>query len=311
MKHRWLKRVTAVALSLLMISSVSGTAHAGRRVDFGKGADGEIMEQPMEYKAMLGQFAAFEKATKLKEFWNSVDPVEAADYYINADYSVDFKTSGTKTPEQIAKKEAFEQNLKDCVSRVETYCEKNNVKFNKNVTDGKGGLLVGSSNGDGQGTNSLSVSGLVKGDVLLLNDGGVQIWGAIMHAGIYDGTSSDLCIYSASPNAGGNNNNVGVRWERVSDWRKNDQAWTLTVKGTSTSQRKAAFDYVRKYATIGESYEWSCGKNSTDKWYCSKIPWYAYKKSGTNIDIDGDGGYWVWPIDIYNSTKTNLVTYYP
>lgn len=311
MKHGFLKKASAIALSLLMLGSVAGTSHASSKLDKIGDLKDVALEQPVQFKTQFAEFAAFEKAVNLKEFWNSVIPEDMEKYFINSDGSVNFRTAGEKTADEIAKKEAFEKSLKDCVARVESYCSKNGIKFNTEITDGKGGLLVGSSNGDGQGTNSLSVSGLVKGDVLLLNDGGVQLWGAIMHAGIYDGTSSDLCIYSASPNAGGNNNNVGVRWERVSDWRKNDQAWTLSVKGTSTAQRKAAFDYVKSYATLGESYTWYCTKNSTNDWYCSKIPWFGYKKSGTNIDIDYDGGYWVWPIDIYNSSKTNLINYYP
>lgn len=268
--------------------------------------DDTIPNQPTRPKESLGEFKALDNATGRKKFWNSIDPSQLSKYYINDDLSVDFKNASNKTASDIAEKEKFEAKLKQYVSKVEKYCEKKDMKFNDNISDDKGGIIVGGITGDGNGTNKLSVSNLVKGDIVLLNDGGTQIYGAIMHAGIYDGSSVDLCIYSASPNG----SPTGVRWERVSDWRKNDQAWTMKVKGTTKQQRATAYNYVRKYATYGEKYDWSASKSSTNKWYCSKIPWYAYKKSSVNIDIDADGGYWCYPVDIYNSSKTQLIKYY-
>ena len=310
MKIGFIKKASAIALSLIMLGSVSNPAYAHHRLDDAMNLKDAELQTAVTNKPMLAEYLRFQVEVGVTEFWESLDLEEMDKYFINEDGSVYFRNSGEKTAEEIAKKKAFEEKFKDYINRIEVYCDKSGLKFNKNFTDGKGNFLAGSSNGDGQGTNSLSVSNCVKGDVLLLNDGGVQIWGAIMHAGIYDGTSSDLCIYSASPNAAANNNNVGVRWERLSDWRKNDQAWTLYVENTSSSQKSYAFDYVTYYATPGEAYDWKASKSSTSKWYCSKIPWFAYKESPTGIDSDSDGGKWCWPIDIYNSTKTGLRNYY-
>lgn len=268
--------------------------------------ENKISDQPTIEKKFLDEFRKIDQATGRVEFWRNMNPEELEKYYINDDLSIDFKDSTNQRPIDIQKKENFEQNFKQYVSNIKDYCEKEGQVFDTDITDGEGGLGVGGITGDGNGTNSLSVSSCVKGDVLLLNNDEVHIYGAILHGGIYDGSSTDLCIYSASKNG----SPTGVRWERVSDWRKNDQAWTLYVKGTSNKQRANAFDYVHNVAGYGESYDWNASKSSTDSWYCSKIPWYAYKNSGTNIDIDSDGGLWCYPIDIYNSNNTVLINYF-
>lgn len=322
-KKTFFKKALIVTMSVVMLSSVSVTQVCAREHSYGRQNDRNqrrhqqqersgdyIPEQPTEQKVSMNEFKQMDNATGRTQFWNSVDATALEEYYINEDLSVEFKNKNNKSSSDVAEKQKFEKNLKQYVSKVEDYCEKEGMEFNDMIVDGKGGLNVGSLSGNGNGTNTLSVSSLVKGDIILLNDGGTQIYGAIMHAGIYDGTKVDLCIYSASPNATSTCKTTGVRWERVSDWRKNDQAWTMNVKGTTKKQRETAFNYVRKYATVGEKYDWSASKSSTSKWYCSKIPWYAYKNSSVKIDIDYDGGYWCYPIDIYNSSKTNLIKYY-
>lgn len=247
------------------------------------------------------------------DFWNNIDGEEVSQYYINDDLSVSFKDNtklSSKKEQQIkdSKRKNFEKQLKEYVSKIESYNNKESKvkKSSKNskYTDGKGGLKIGSYPGDGTGSNSLTVSGLVKGDILLLEDDGQpQIQGAIMHAGIYDGSNMDMCIYSST-------DGVGVRWECVSDWRKNDCAWTLCVKNTTTSQRTAAWDKMKSECQYREPYKWNSSKSNVDEWYCSKQPWYGYKNSSVNKDIDFDGGYWVLPIDIYNDSDVQLIATY-
>lgn len=264
-----------------------------------------IPNQPSEEKVLLKEFQKMDEMTGRLEFFNSLDGEELYRYYINNDLTVSFKEDVTfsslkeKALSEM-QKQAFENKLKEYVSKLNSFNGESSLEVG-NYTDGNGGLAIGSYTGDGTGTNSLSVSGLVKGDILLLEDDGEpQIQGAIMHAGIYDGSGVDICIYSAGPDG-------GVRWESVSDWRKNDMAWTMYVKGTTTTTRKAAYDTARAEAQWGEPYVWNSSKSNVDEWYCSKIPWYGYKNSSAKIDIDFDGGYWCMPIDIYNSGNTVLI----
>jgi hypothetical protein len=269
------------------------------------GSNGDyIPEQSSEPKVLKNEFLETDKKIGITNFWNSINVEEVEKYYINEDMSVSYKEGVTFATEEEktlsdAKKENFEKELKGITSKVDAFNAQNGVQ-EVDHTDGNGGLKVGGLTGDGNGTNSLSVSGLVKGDILLLDDGTTHIYGAIMHAGMYDGSSTDMCIYSASPNDA----TPGVGWESVSDWRKNDIAWTVYVSGTTTTQRKDAWNTVTDQATWGEPYVWNSSKSNVDEWYCSKIPWYGYKNGSAGIDIDYDGGYWCLPVDIYNDNNT-------
>lgn len=57
-----------------------------------------------------------------------------------------------------------------------------------------------------------------------------------------------------------------------------------------------AINYARKQ--IGEPFDdnYLSSKWNTNKWYCSKLVWRAYKEQ--NREIDRDGGYWVSPKDL-------------
>ena len=72
----------------------------------------------------------------------------------------------------------------------------------------------------------------------------------------------------------------------------------------------AAADYARENLT-GLPYSISVGF-TTEKFpekpfvtQCGHLVWYAYKKQG--IDLDSDGGYFVYPVDILNSDKLEVV----
>lgn len=57
-----------------------------------------------------------------------------------------------------------------------------------------------------------------------------------------------------------------------------------------------AINYARKQ--IGEPFDdnYLSSKWNTNKWYCSKLVWRAYKEQ--NREIDREGGYWVSPKDL-------------
>jgi hypothetical protein len=58
-------------------------------------------------------------------------------------------------------------------------------------------------------------------------------------------------------------------------------------------------DAIRAYVVAQDPDPYSIwtSKDSGGKWYCSKLPWRAYKKK-VGCSIDEDGGFWVTPFDI-------------
>lgn len=77
------------------------------------------------------------------------------------------------------------------------------------------------------------------------------------------------------------------------------QRYALWYSGISSSQRLAIVNYMK--AQDGEDYNLSSSKTNTSQWYCSKLQWKAYKEV-LNIDIDNNGGPFVSPNDIKNSS---------
>lgn len=211
---------------------------------------------------------------------------------VNMDQKSNLKLSDSST-EAIFN---FESALKEYGDRIKQYNEKLGIDSNGIEVSNDGQLSIGGS-GNGDGRNNLSLAGRLKGDIVLQNDPGISIQGYVNHAGIYDGTTSDYCIKSAQPND-------GVLWESVSGWRKHDDAYILTTDYTSATQA-SAFNWANTLASVTEPYYWYSGKESNDSWYCSKIPWKGYYQMG--IDLDSDGGVWVMPDDLLNSSHTFLV----
>jgi hypothetical protein len=63
----------------------------------------------------------------------------------------------------------------------------------------------------------------------------------------------------------------------------------------TSQQRLAIRDYV--LAQDPDPYSIWTSKHTGWHWYCSKLPWRAYKKK-VGCNIDDDGGFWVFPFDI-------------
>lgn len=149
--------------------------------------------------------------------------------------------------------------------------------------------------GDGTGYNTLSFSSFDDGDMVVT--GGSPTG----HAGEWDeryylGSLADKCIWSA--NTAPVN---GVQREEPRKYRAYDNAWGLWVPSVPVTKRTAARSYCKSQS--GEPYDISSSKTDTSRWYCSKLAWGSYK-SAAGIDLDADGGYWVWPIDLVNDSQT-------
>ena len=66
---------------------------------------------------------------------------------------------------------------------------------------------------------------------------------------------------------------------------------------------------IKKY--FGESYKIHTDKMDTNGFYCSQYIWYVYyitaKELGIELDIDSDGGIFVFPYDFINSPSLEIV----
>lgn len=154
-----------------------------------------------------------------------------------------------------------------------------------------------SAGGNGDGSNTLSFSAFESGDMIVT---GGTLTG---HAGEWDadyfrGSLSDSCIWSANVTPVN-----GVQREAPRKYRAYDYAWALWVPSLSTGKRAAARTYCR--AQIGEPYVITSSKNNQSAWYCSKLCWASYRYTAAT-DLDGDGGAWVWPIDLVNDAQTRV-----
>lgn len=156
-------------------------------------------------------------------------------------------------------------------------------------------IAPATAGGEGDGYNTLSFSQFDDGDIVVT--GGT----ATGHAGEWDdrywtGSLSDKCIWSA--NTAPVN---GVQREEPRKYRAFDRAWALWVPSVSAAKREAARTYCK--SQLGEPYDIASSKSDTSRWYCSKLAWGSYR-SVAGVDLDADGGYWVWPIDLVNDSQT-------
>lgn len=154
-----------------------------------------------------------------------------------------------------------------------------------------------SAGGDGTGSNTLSFSAFESGDMVVT---GGTLTG---HAGEWDddyfrGSLSDSCIWSANVTPVN-----GVQRETPRKYRAYDYAWGLWVPSLSAAKRAAARSYCLKQ--LGESYDISSSKSNQSAWYCSKLCWSSYRYTAAT-DLDGDGGAWVWPIDLVYDAQTRV-----
>lgn len=147
--------------------------------------------------------------------------------------------------------------------------------------------------GNGDGRNALSFSAFDDGDMV------VALGTATGHAGCWaDGRFSTLdsrCVWSANTTPV-----KGVQLEQPRKYQGYDFAYGLWVPAKS-AYGGAVVSYCA--AQQGEPYSISSSKTDYTKWYCSKLPWVGWKLK-TGLDLDADGGYWVWPVDLVNDSQT-------
>lgn len=101
--------------------------------------------------------------------------------------------------------------------------------------------------------------------------------------------------HKAAPNAG-----VTQKFMDQYGWTTNSifNRSAMWKSGMTATQRNFVAAYQATY--IGKSYFFYTGKTDLNKWYCSKLQWYAYKQA-LGIDVDSNGGDIVFPTDILNS----------
>lgn len=109
-------------------------------------------------------------------------------------------------------------------------------------------------------------------------------------------------------NSSGNGECDGVCRSILDDARfeKRDD-YVLRVRGATNTIIQNAISFCTRQ--LGKDYdllnhEKHSSSNSAE-WYCSELVWAAYYNQG--IDLDDNGGNYVPPDDIKNSTKTNIV----
>lgn len=151
----------------------------------------------------------------------------------------------------------------------------------------------------GQGAYQLASSS--KGDVFFETASTIGIPHG--HVGIY--YTPDYIVESVP--------STGVRKVKLIDKRVDTGSKILTLKNeyANATARSQAADWAN--GRIGEKYSYNFATNrltscSGDK-NCSKLVWCAFKEKA-NIDIDGDGGLGVYPVDIRDSSMfTTLRSY--
>lgn len=155
--------------------------------------------------------------------------------------------------------------------------------------------------------NSFDGSSTGHGAVLVAYDGSIPgAWCSITvsgycHAGIWDRNRYNRSI--SSPAIRTANTDLGVKWESPEYWRKFLYVREMVVWVTSEAKRAAA---VTKAASYSGPYSIFTSKSSNNAWYCSKVVWRAFWDA-TSWDLDGDGGFWVFPGDIRWSPWTRTV----
>jgi cell wall-associated NlpC family hydrolase len=157
------------------------------------------------------------------------------------------------------------------------------------------------SSGIGSGSNSISFASLSDGDIIVVLDP-MSLTG---HAGLFDRSHyTGITSYAVlSANIVPVN---GVQHEKCSKYRSYEWAWALRVPA-EYGHRVSVRNFAGKQ--LGKPYSVLGAKTDLKSFYCSKLAWVAYH-SVTGVDLDGDGGFWVWPADLILSRYTTIVGYW-
>jgi cell wall-associated NlpC family hydrolase len=157
-------------------------------------------------------------------------------------------------------------------------------------------LMAGSG-----GTNMITFGQFDDGDIVVVQDP-LSFTG---HAGLFDSRFYvDIRSYAMlSANTTPLN---GVQREQCLKYRAADRAWGLWVP-REANHGPAVRDWA--YRQMGKPYNLLAAKTDLRSFYCSKLVWAAWRYTA-GVDLDADGGYWVWPADLVNSPNTRVFGYW-
>lgn len=155
------------------------------------------------------------------------------------------------------------------------------------------------ASGSGDGYNPISFTYFDSGDIV------VVLGTATGHAGLFD-RAYYTGLYSYAVWSANTTPRNGVQREPCAKYRTFDRAYALWMPAYRAYGSSARY-YAR--AQNGEPYNISSSKTDQSRWYCSKLAWASWRYT-RGIDLDGDGGYWVWPVDLINSRHTYVFGYW-
>jgi uncharacterized protein YycO len=147
------------------------------------------------------------------------------------------------------------------------------------------------------GTNQVDFGAFEDGDIIVCTDP----LSPTGHAGIFDHRCY-TSIYSYGIISANMTPVNGVQREKCIKYRSYDRAYGLWVP-SQYGHRFQARDFAAKQ--LGKPYSVFCSKTDLRSFYCSKVAWVAWRFTA-GVDLDGDGGYWVWPIDLVTSANTRI-----
>ncbi|MDB5080012.1 MAG: hypothetical protein JWP00_1936 [Chloroflexi bacterium] len=143
------------------------------------------------------------------------------------------------------------------------------------------------------------------GDYVLVGGANSGAWGQWCHAGIWSYYNGKYGIWEATPER-------QVAFTPVDDWwfwNNWKNAVKVSIKRVWTDGKTR--EYAAYWASTRKGVQYTVGTNkySLSFEYCSKLVWDAYRMADSRINLDHNGGPFVVPDDIYNSTWSWLVKY--
>jgi hypothetical protein len=151
------------------------------------------------------------------------------------------------------------------------------------------------------GSNRISFGSFRDGDMVVVLD-----WTSLTgHAGLFDrryySSLYSFAVWSANVSPVN-----GVQREQGLKFRAYDRAYGLWVPRES-DHRTAARNFAARQ--VGKPYSVLASKTDLRSFYCSKLAWAAWRFT-SGLDLDGDGGFWVWPVDLVRSRYTSVFGYW-
>lgn len=151
------------------------------------------------------------------------------------------------------------------------------------------------ASGSGDGSNNVTFASFDSGDIVVVLGSGAG------HAGVFDGAMYGG-LYSYAVLSANTSPRNGVQWESCVKYRAFPEAYGLWVPSRDWCGSSVRY-YCR--AQLGEPYNILSSKSDETAWYCSKLAWAGWRRRAA-ADLDGDGGYWVWPVDLITAPLTSV-----